>query len=113
MKNELTRFKIDNESNMILDEHRDEFIPILMRIIYAKMITKTGMRTGSKAGGILKRKMILRFLAGIQENEMIIFINMAFKPFKKYTLLIFVKTYFKFRNFFYPSRTNLKSIKYF
>lgn len=87
MKNELIRFKIDNESNMILDEHRDEFIPILMRIIYAKMITKTGMRTGNKAGSILKRKMILRFLAGIQENEMIIFINMAFKPFKKYTLL--------------------------
>ncbi|XP_016914705.1 small subunit processome component 20 homolog [Apis cerana] len=87
MKNELTRFKIDNESNMILDEHRDEFIPILMRIIYAKMITKTRMKTGSKTGGILKRKMILRFLAGIQENEMIIFINMAFKPFKKYMLL--------------------------
>lgn len=92
MKNELTRFKIDNESNMILNEHRDEFIPILMRIIYAKMITKTGMRTGNKAGGILKRKMILRFLAGIQENEMIIFINMAFKPFRKYILLELNKT---------------------
>ncbi|XP_048263672.1 small subunit processome component 20 homolog isoform X2 [Bombus terrestris] len=86
MKNELTHFKVDKESNIILEEHRNDFIPILMRIIYAKMIAKTGMRTGGKAGGTLKRKMILRFLSGIQENEMIIFTNMAFKPFKKYML---------------------------
>ncbi|CAL7939981.1 unnamed protein product [Xylocopa violacea] len=84
MKNELISFKIDKESNMILDEHRNDFIPILMRIIYAKMVTKTGMRTGGKAGGTLKRKIILRFLAGTQEDEMIIFTKMAFKPFKRY-----------------------------
>ncbi|XP_053970584.1 small subunit processome component 20 homolog [Hylaeus volcanicus] len=84
LKNELTRFKIDNESNMIQNEHRNEFVPILMRLIYAKMVSKTGMRTGGKVGGSLKRKMILRFLAGTQENEMIIFTEMAFKPFKKY-----------------------------
>ncbi|KOX69407.1 Small subunit processome component 20 like protein [Melipona quadrifasciata] len=84
LKNELIRFKVDKESNTIAEEHRAEFIPILMRIIYAKMIAKTGMRTGGKAGGTLKRKIILRFLSGIEENEMIIFIHMAFKPFKKY-----------------------------
>ncbi|CAK9797535.1 Small subunit processome component 20 homolog [Anthophora quadrimaculata] len=84
LKNELTRFKIDQDSNMIQNEHRKEFIPILMRIIYAKMVTKIGMRTGGKAGGAVRRKMILRFLAGTQEDEMIIFTKMAFKPFKKY-----------------------------
>ncbi|KAF3425764.1 hypothetical protein E2986_10060 [Frieseomelitta varia] len=86
LKNEMIRFKVDKESNTIAEEHRAEFIPILMRIIYAKMIAKTGMRTGGKAGGTLKRKIILRFLAGIEENEMIIFTHMAFKPFKKYML---------------------------
>lgn len=84
LKNELARFKIDTDSNMIQTEHRDEFVPILMRIIYAKMVAKTGMRTGGKAGGALRRRMILRFLAGSEENEMIVFTKMAFKPFKKY-----------------------------
>ena len=84
LKNELTRFKIDEESSMIQTEHRDEFIPILMRVIYAKMVSKTGMRTGGKGGGLMKRKMILRFLAGTQENEMIVFTKMAFKPFQRF-----------------------------
>ncbi|KAK2574916.1 hypothetical protein KPH14_002607 [Odynerus spinipes] len=83
-KHELARFKVDTESNVILNEHRSGLIPILMRIVYAKMIMKTGMRTGGKSGGLLKRKIILRFLAGSQEDEMIMFVEMAFKPFHRY-----------------------------
>ncbi|KAG5310535.1 UTP20 protein, partial [Acromyrmex insinuator] len=86
-KNELTRFKLDRESNMIEEEHRENLIPIIMRIIYAKMIMKTGMRTGGKTGGFARRKIILRFLGGAQEDEMIIFIKMAFRPFKSYISL--------------------------
>ncbi|XP_031840626.2 small subunit processome component 20 homolog [Nomia melanderi] len=84
LKNELTRFKIDEESNMVQNEHRKDFIPILMRLIYSKMVSKVGLRTGGKGGGIIRRKLILRFLAGVQEDEMIIFVKMAFRPFKKY-----------------------------
>ncbi|XP_033340653.2 small subunit processome component 20 homolog [Megalopta genalis] len=87
IKNELTRFKIDEESSSIQNEHRKDIIPILMRILYAKMASKTGMRTGGKGGGLLRRKLILRFLAGTQENEMIIFVKMAFRPFNKYMSL--------------------------
>ncbi|EFN80082.1 Small subunit processome component 20-like protein [Harpegnathos saltator] len=81
LKNELARFKLDKESNMIQEEHRENLIPIIMRIIYAKMIMKTGMRTGGKAGGFARRKIILRFLAGTQENEMITFVKMAFRSY--------------------------------
>ncbi|KAL0099682.1 hypothetical protein PUN28_019823 [Cardiocondyla obscurior] len=87
LKNELARFKLDQESNMIEQEHRDSLIPIIMRIIYAKMIMKTGMRTGGKAGGFARRKIILRFLGGAQEDEMIVFVKMAFRPFKSYVSL--------------------------
>ncbi|KAL2713487.1 small subunit processome component 20 [Vespula squamosa] len=83
-KNELARFKVDTESNFILDEDRSGLMPMLMRIVYAKMIMKTGMRTGGKGGGLLRRKIILRFLAGSQEDEMIMFVEMAFKPFQRY-----------------------------
>ncbi|XP_026828311.1 small subunit processome component 20 homolog [Ooceraea biroi] len=87
LKNELTRFKLDRESNVISEEHRENLIPIVMRITYAKMVTKTSMRTGGKAGGFARRKMILRFLGGTQEDEMITFIKMAFKPFKSHVSL--------------------------
>jgi len=87
LKNELTQFKLDQESNMIDEQHRENLIPIIMRIIYAKMIMKTGMRTGGKAGKSTRRKNILRFLNGTQEDEMIMFIKMAFKPFKLYMSL--------------------------
>lgn len=86
-KNELARFRLDRESNMIEEEHREYLMPIIMRIIYAKMIMKTGMRTGGKAGGFARRKMILRFLGGAQEDEMITFVGMAFRPFKSYVSL--------------------------
>ncbi|XP_011686919.1 PREDICTED: small subunit processome component 20 homolog isoform X2 [Wasmannia auropunctata] len=86
-KNELARFKLDRESNMIVEEHRENLMPIIMRIIYAKMIAKTGMRTGGKAGGFARRKIILRFLGGAQEDEMIIFIKMAFRSLRSYVLL--------------------------
>ncbi|KYN05358.1 Small subunit processome component 20 like protein [Cyphomyrmex costatus] len=86
-KNELTRFKLDRESNMIEEQHRENLIPIIMRIIYVKMIAKTGMRTGGKTGGFVRRKIILRFLGGALEDEMIIFVKMAFRPFKSYILL--------------------------
>ncbi|KAG7189774.1 hypothetical protein KM043_017437 [Ampulex compressa] len=88
LKNELALFKIDQESKMIQEEHRNDFIPILMRIIYAKMVMKTGMRTGGKSGGLQRRKIVLRFLAGTQENEMMVFAQMAFKPFKRYASLM-------------------------
>ncbi|XP_012535697.1 small subunit processome component 20 homolog [Monomorium pharaonis] len=87
LKNELARFKLDRESNMIEEEHRENLMPIIMRIIYAKMITKTGMRTGGKGGGLVRRKIILRFLGGAQEDEMIVFVKMAFRPFKSYVSL--------------------------
>lgn len=87
LKNEFAHFKLDRESNVIKEIHRENLMPIILRIIYAKMIMKTGMRTGGKASGLERRKMILRFLSGTQEDEMIIFIQMAFRPFKSYISL--------------------------
>ncbi|KMR04659.1 small subunit processome component 20-like protein [Lasius niger] len=87
LRNELARFKLDRESDVIKEPHRENLIPIIMRIIYAKMVMKTGMRTGGKAGGFTRRKMILRFLGGTQEDEMIIFVKMTFRPFKSYVSL--------------------------
>lgn len=87
LKNELARFQLDHESDAIQEEHRADLIPIVMRIIYAKMVAKTGMRTGGKAGGSARRKIVLRFLAGTREYEMLVFVRMAFRSIKSYASL--------------------------
>ncbi|XP_012286717.1 small subunit processome component 20 homolog [Orussus abietinus] len=80
LKSELIRFRIDQDSEILQEEHREELMPLVMRIIYAKMATRTGTRTGGKGGGLVRRKAVLRFLAGSRENEMLAFSRMAFGP---------------------------------
>jgi U3 small nucleolar RNA-associated protein 20 len=43
-------------------------------------------RTSGKSGGSgqLRRSLVLRFLAGCHENEMFLFVEMAFKIYTKY-----------------------------
>ncbi|XP_047005132.1 small subunit processome component 20 homolog [Schistocerca americana] len=78
-KSEITMFRIDKESDVIQTEHREKLIPIIMRIVYSKMLTKTGSKSTGKAAAQLRRSLVLRFLAGCHENELMIFVQMAFK----------------------------------
>ncbi|KAK3932177.1 Small subunit processome component 20-like protein [Frankliniella fusca] len=83
-KNEVTKFRIDKDSGIIQEEHRPQLIPIIMRLVYSKMVAKTGMRTGGKAGPAMRRALVFRFLAGCHEDEMLIFVKMAFRFFDPY-----------------------------
>lgn len=94
-KNEVTKFKIDKDSGAIQEEHRTELIPILMRLVYSKMTAKAGMRSGGKAGPGVRRALVLRFLAGCDEDEMLIFMKMAFKFFDPYLQGLFYLLSFK------------------
>uniref|UniRef100_A0A0C9R5L4 UTP20 protein n=1 Tax=Fopius arisanus TaxID=64838 RepID=A0A0C9R5L4_9HYME len=89
LRNELARFKIEHEeetTGMIQEDHREALMPILMRLIYAKMISKGTGRAAGAAGGLVRRKIILRFLMGVKEHEMMLFTKMAFKPFEKFNI---------------------------
>lgn len=83
-KNELAMFRIDKETTVVQEEHRADLIPIVLRIVHSKMMAKTGMRTGGKASGQMRRNLVLRFLAGCHEEEMMQFIHMAFKYYAPY-----------------------------
>lgn len=78
-KNELASFRIDKETTVVQSDHRKDLIPLVLRIVHSKMMAKTGLRTGGKASGQLRRSLVLRFLAGCHEEEMIKFIHMSFK----------------------------------
>ncbi|XP_063986981.1 small subunit processome component 20 homolog [Diachasmimorpha longicaudata] len=89
LRNELARFKIEHEEDtttMIQEDHRNALMPILMRLVYAKMISRGAGRAAGAAGGLVRRKIILRFLMGVKETEMMFFTKMAFKPFEKYQI---------------------------
>lgn len=83
-KNEITTFRVDKESDMIIQEHRQNLIPIVIQIVFSKMSVKTGLRTGGKASSQLRRNLILRFLAGCEEKEMLNFVEKSFRFYSRY-----------------------------
>lgn len=83
-KDELSSFRIDKDTNIVQDIHRKDLIQIVLRIVFSKMMVKTGLRTGGKSSGQMRRLLVLRFLAGCQENEMMDFIHMIFKYCSKF-----------------------------
>ncbi|XP_022902088.2 small subunit processome component 20 homolog [Onthophagus taurus] len=84
-KNELVMFRIDQESPLIQNEHRKDLIPVVMKLVFSKMVVKTGLRTGGKSnGGQLRRNLVFRFLAGCNGDEMKSFIKMTFKFYDRF-----------------------------
>ncbi|XP_059468867.1 small subunit processome component 20 homolog [Neocloeon triangulifer] len=72
-KDQLVAFNIGTDSDVVLLEHRPQLIPVVMRIVFSKMQSKT------KIKGSSKRSLILRFLGGCRQEELLIFLGLAFK----------------------------------
>ncbi|XP_017786283.1 PREDICTED: small subunit processome component 20 homolog [Nicrophorus vespilloides] len=83
-KNELTMFTLGKENSTVQEEYRADLLPIVMKIVHAKMITKFGLRSGGKSGGFVRRNLILRFLAGCKNTEMMSFMKMSFKLYNNF-----------------------------
>ncbi|XP_028163642.1 small subunit processome component 20 homolog [Ostrinia furnacalis] len=75
-KDELTLFKITEDSQNIQPDDRQHVVPIILRILYGKMTSKLG--ADKKGGGQARRSLVMRYLAGCNENELKMFIEMAF-----------------------------------
>ncbi|RWS23179.1 small subunit processome component 20-like protein, partial [Leptotrombidium deliense] len=83
-KSEIVNFSLNpsnEEDKAIRDDHRSDLMPYLMRILYGKMLSKTGPNTSGQAKSTLRRSIVFRFLAGCPENELNLFINLAFAAF--------------------------------
>ncbi|CAH2234809.1 jg13226 [Pararge aegeria aegeria] len=102
-KDELTQFKISDDSQAIQPEYREHVIPIVLRILYGKMTSKLG--ADKKGGGQTRRSLVMRYLSGCNENELKMFIEMAFSYMKEYMTMKPKQIYLDIFN-----NLNLKSV---
>ncbi|XP_060746083.1 small subunit processome component 20 homolog [Tachysurus vachellii] len=79
-KDEIVHFNISEEGSVVLDTHRPQLIPLLMRILYGRMRTKVGNKFQGKAATASRSSIVLRFLAGCQSEELALFIDMLMEP---------------------------------
>lgn len=74
-KEAITNFKIDKESNIVQEEHRPQLMPIVMRILFSKMLVRVG---GQKTTNQLRKSLVMRFLGGCHESEILLILSMSF-----------------------------------
>lgn len=75
----ITSFKIDKESGLVQQAHRQQLMPIVMRILFSKMMTRVG---GQKTSNQTRKSLIMRFLGGCHEEEILVLLHMSFWMFE-------------------------------
>ncbi|KAJ5160800.1 uncharacterized protein N7482_007804 [Penicillium canariense] len=79
-KDELAVFvRVGGEDSLIEQEHRPVLMPVLLRLLYGRMISKAGA-SSSQAGQAGRRKAILRTLSHLSEEDFGLFIHISFGP---------------------------------
>lgn len=70
---------VGRDDSVIEEEHRGELLPVLLRILYGRMISKAGANSG-QAGQAGRRKAILRTLSLLPDQDFELFMQLAFGP---------------------------------
>ncbi|PYI11417.1 HEAT repeat protein [Aspergillus sclerotiicarbonarius CBS 121057] len=77
-RDELSVFvRIGGDDSLIEEAHRVELVPVLLRLLYGRMISKAGASSG-QAGQAGRRKAILRTLSQLPDKEFEIFMQVSF-----------------------------------
>ncbi|KAM8908719.1 small subunit processome component 20 homolog isoform 2-T2 [Spinachia spinachia] len=79
-KEEIIHFNITEETGVVDASHRATLILLLMRILFGRLRSKAGSKFQGKSGAASRSSIILRFLAGCQQAELGIFINLLLEP---------------------------------
>ncbi|KAI9046120.1 putative HEAT repeat protein (DRIM) [Aspergillus affinis] len=79
-KDELSIFvHVGGEDSVIDEAHRGDLIPVLLRLLYGRMISKAGA-SSTQAGQQGRRKAILRTLSQLPDREFELFMQVSFGP---------------------------------
>ncbi len=81
-KTEIHSFLINSETddNVLRNEHRSNVVPLLMRILYGKMMSTNGTKRHGKNNSDFRRSLILKVLCAFNQNELILFMDFIFAP---------------------------------
>ncbi|ORZ21061.1 down-regulated in metastasis-domain-containing protein [Absidia repens] len=79
-RDELSTFIQNHEQNLIDPAHRDGLMPIVMRLLFGRLVERRSK--GSKHVKKLRRKAILGAVSCCKQNEMKTFIDLALEPFQ-------------------------------
>lgn len=78
-REELTNFNISEEAGVVLQEHRPHLLPVLLRLLYSKCVSKKGRNTGDTVAA--RRSAILSYLAALEEAELASFVELVVRAF--------------------------------
>ena len=79
-KSELLTFPLAGEDSIIKADHRQDIIPVIMRLLYGRLrAVKAGAKKKGKGNLTARRGLILHHMMGLSEEEMMIFFELVFK----------------------------------
>ena len=79
-RDELSTFvNVGSDDSFIEEGHKGELLPVLLRLLYGRMISKASVSSG-QAAHAARRKTILRTLSHLSEKDFEIFLQIAYGP---------------------------------
>ncbi|KAL8752134.1 MAG: hypothetical protein Q9184_005834, partial [Pyrenodesmia sp. 2 TL-2023] len=79
-RDEITTFlEAEDQGSRIQQEHRSQLIPILLRLLYGKLVSRTGNQSAQRTQNV-KRKVVLQALSKLSDAEIQGFLSIAFGP---------------------------------
>lgn len=79
-RDELVNFKLGVESEAIDPQHRDEVVPIAIRLLYGILISRRGRSSSSSLGA--RKQAILTAFSSCQESELKTLVDLMLEPFE-------------------------------
>lgn len=77
--------RVGKEDSIIEEKHRAELLPVLLRLLYGRMVSKAGTHDSQGQAG--RRKAILRTLSQLSEQEFEIFVRISFGSLGEFHLI--------------------------
>ena len=78
-KQELLAFPLGQEDSSISEEHRQDLMPVILRLLYGRMrAKKAGKKGGGRAVVVARRGLVLHNLMALPEHELKIFLDLVF-----------------------------------
>ncbi|POM77970.1 U3 small nucleolar RNA-associated protein, partial [Phytophthora palmivora] len=78
-REELASFKVGDGEGVVLREHRPELLPVLLRVLYSKCVSKKGRNNGDTVAA--RRAAILAYLAALDAPELASFVELVVRAF--------------------------------